>query len=589
MKLMSIRKKLASMLLGQQPGETPDMESEEIYPEAKSAETADIPDSSDSDVFDASREATLELPQEHPLHRLYNQCRQQTGYLPTPHICMDEEGAVPQAVIKKEKDRLKSALTSVCNARLKEATGVKHSAKEDLGTADAPPVLDALPFFFLSSDKLFAWVMVFPPMGGGKELTRDMLSISLMEHDISYGVDSRLVNRLDHDKRRYFSLYLIAKGKPAFDGKNGNIVDNFPRVVERVLKADEHDQVDYMALNLIHNVEKGQEICRLIKPTDGEPGRTVLDEEISAKGGKAVPLPKGRNTEISEDQTQLLASISGAVEFTGRFFQVKPVLNIEGDVDYSTGNLNFWGDVNINGSILSGFTVRATGSIHIGGVVEAGSIVEAGGDLVVAKGILGDGTTFVQSHRSIFAKFVENSTVSVRENLQADCIIGCTVYCGGEVTVQSGRGTIMSGRIWAAHRVRASVVGSKAECKTTIDLGGDPCKSFEREITQKEVNTLEMELEHLECQPDSPAKASLLRKTKIKLTTANIKLQQLEEFAQKEDEKKDEEDDERDIGRLECGLAYPGTKVRFGNIVYRLRQTSRHCIFTLVNDQIIMM
>jgi hypothetical protein len=71
MKLMSIRKKLASMLLGQQPGETPDMESEEIYPEAKSAETADIPDSSDSEVFDASREATLELPQEHPLHRVF--------------------------------------------------------------------------------------------------------------------------------------------------------------------------------------------------------------------------------------------------------------------------------------------------------------------------------------------------------------------------------------------------------------------------------------------------------------------------------------------------------------------------------------
>ena len=67
-------------------------------------------------------------------------------------------------------------------------------------------------------------------------------------------------------------------------------------------------RVDYTALNLIHNVKQGQEICRLIKPTEGEPGRTVLDTEIPAKSGKSVPLPKGRNTEISEDGTLLVAS-----------------------------------------------------------------------------------------------------------------------------------------------------------------------------------------------------------------------------------------------------------------------------------------
>ena len=36
----------------------------------------------------------------------------------------------------------------------------------------------------------------------------------------------------------------------------------------------------------------------------------MLDEEIPAKSGKSVPLPKGKNTEISEDGVQLLASIS---------------------------------------------------------------------------------------------------------------------------------------------------------------------------------------------------------------------------------------------------------------------------------------
>ena len=195
-------------------------------------------------------------------------------------------------------------------------------------------------------------------------------------------------------------------------------------------------------------MEGAQEICHLIKPTEGEPGRTVLDQEIPAKSGKNVPLPQGRNTEISEDGTQLLASIAGSVEFTGRSFQVKPVLEISGNVDFSTGDLDFLGDINICGNVLSGFTVRAMGNIHIAGVVEAGSTIEAGGDLAVVKGILGDGTTTVQVHRSIFSKYVENATISVRENLQTDCIIGSSIYCGGEVLVQSGRGVIMGGRVW---------------------------------------------------------------------------------------------------------------------------------------------
>ena len=89
-----------------------------------------------------------------------------------------------------------------------------------------------------------------------------------------------------------------------------------------------------------------------------------------------------------------------------------------GDVDFSTGYLNFLGDINIQGDVISGFTVRAMGSVHVGGVVEAGSTVEAGGDLIVVKGILGDGSTVIRSHRSLFSKYIENSTIYVRENLQ---------------------------------------------------------------------------------------------------------------------------------------------------------------------------
>lgn len=588
---MSIKKKITSLLF-RQTAETADSPAPPA-PEPVEEEIPEIPAGVPSQFV-------LELPAEHPLYRLYDQRRQEAGYLPAPRLCLDEEGSLPPETARTELARLQGLVTSACNARLKEAAGQNRSSpgkkrrkrgeegqEEREMPEEGPPALDALPWLFLSADKLLAWLLVFPPIGGGEELSRDMLCQALAEGEISFGVDTQVVDRIAHGDRKYFHLYLVARGKPAFNGKNGNIVDNFPRVIERTLEADEFDQVDYTALNLIRNVERGQEICRLIKPTEGEPGCSVLGEEIPAKSGKDVPLLKGRNTEISEDGTQLLAAIAGSVDFTGRCFQVNPVLEIAGDVDFSTGSLNFMGDINIRGSVLSGFSVRAMGNIRVAGVVEAGSTVEAGGDLVVVKGILGDGTTTVQVSRNLFSKYVENAVISVREDLQTDCIIGSSIYCGGEVVVQSGRGSIMGGRVWAARGVRANAVGSQSECKTSIVLGGRPCDSFGREVAHREVNDLEMELERLSCQPESPVRSSLLSKTKLKLMTAEMKLRQLEERAILEDSGR--RDREEACGRLECAVAHPGTKIRIGGEVLRLQHTERRCVITMVQGEIVVM
>ncbi len=592
---MSLKDKLTTFLFGSAPEED---SNEEVRTEQDYIEEAVLP----LPIPDDSNPALLELPSEHPIHRIYDLRRKEAGYLPTPRLCLDNDGILPDDLVQREKNRLRTALISMCAARLKQTRGKKQNKKDKKNKEDAaekenkkakenknesenePVDLDALPSFFLSADKLYAWMIVFPPVGQGRELSREILYRALEERGITYGVDKNLINRISRDEEKYFHLFLIAKGKAAFDGTNGNIVDYFPRVITRVLEIDEFDRVDYTALNLIHNVKQGEEICRLIKPTEGEPGRTVLDEEIPAKSGKSVPLPKGRNTEISEDGTLLLASITGDVEFTGRSFQVKPVLDIPGNVDFSTGNINFLGDVNIHGDVLNGFTVRAMGNIQIAGVIETGSIVEAGGDLIVVKGILGDGNAVIRAHRSLFSKYIENSTIYVRENLQTDCIINSQVYSDGEVVVRSGRGCIIGGRIWAAKKISAMAVGARSECKTAVSLGGLPCTNFERELVQRELVLLQTEIETLEPQIDSSSKSSLLDKARLRLTAAELKLKQLES------ELKDIKlitDEKANNGRLECSIAYPGTEISFGDESLRLRQEYRQCVATLVRGEIL--
>ena len=574
---MSIREKVAAWLFGAKKKDETD---EEVPQETYHIEKTPANGTAVTSYFE---ESVVELTEGHPIYQLYDLRRKEAGYLPPLKLLLDAEGVLPPEVVRRESQRVKTFLANTCAARFKEInqSGGKKKKEEE---EEEPPALDALPCFFLSADRLYAWVLVLPPVRKGAELARGPLYEAIAEEGLAFGVDTGLVDRLSHDDRRYFNLFLLAKGKPAFDGKNGNIVEHFPRTVERILQADEYNQVDYTALNLIHNVKQGEEICRLIRPTEGEPGCTVLGEEIPAKGGQEVPLPKGRNTEISEDGLSLVASIAGHVEFAGKSFQVKPVMDIPGDVDYSTGDIDFLGDVNIAGDVLSGFSVRAMGNVHVDGALETGCSVETGGDLVVVKGILGSGETVVRSRRSVFSKYIENATIQVQENLQTDCIINGNIYCDGEVQVRSGRGTIMGGRIWAAKKVSANIIGAPSECRNMVVLGGAPCAHFEQEQLRKEMNELEIELERLECQPNSQARASLLQKAQARIAVAEMKLKHLNGNMTVEVDPY-----ALDTGRLECGIAYAGTEISFENEVVRLRHTTRQCTATVINGEIVMM
>ena len=502
-------------------------------------------------------ESFLQLPSEHAINRLAGIYSAQRRNAPPPEFRLRApEELLPPGELSREIGRLKLTLTTTGAKRLDAARPKKEK--------DAPqPELDAQAVVFLPHNLLTAWIFVYPPVGGGREVDRELLSQALREAGVSFGVEEKLLDDIPKDRGRYFRLYLIARGAPPVNGRDGSVVDLFPRKVEREYKVNERGQVDYTALNLVQNAEEGEVICRIIPPTEGTEGRSVLGDVLPAKNGRAASVPKGRNTALNEDGTALVASKTGHVEFTGRSFEIKPLLEIGGNVDFSTGNINFLGDIHIHGDVCSGFTVRAMGSITVDGVVEASS-VEAGGDLIVVKGVQGNDQAVIRSQRSVFVKYLENCSVYARGNLQADCIINCEVYSDGSVQVRSGRGTIIGGRIRAAREVSASIVGSKSEIPTFIDLGGQPCEDFEKGLLIKELKELEAALEKTELQPESPHKLKTLSTTRMKISVNKNKLKLFDKNGQDA-----AEDQEEPSGRLEFGVAYPGAEVIIGPAIYR--------------------
>ena len=109
---MSIKDKLTALLRGQQPsGKPPDVEA---YEDLASI-PQQAPEPSGPGIFNQS---LLELSAEHQIYRLYNQRRQESGYLPAPRLCLDEDGALPPEMVHRELGRLRTVLTKACSASI---------------------------------------------------------------------------------------------------------------------------------------------------------------------------------------------------------------------------------------------------------------------------------------------------------------------------------------------------------------------------------------------------------------------------------------------------------------------------------------
>lgn len=565
---MEFRNSFLSRLFGSKP-EKPEESEEE-------SELLDLPP--EEALPEKLEYHKLELPQGHSLLKLRSIYSEQSGWQPRPDLTLEGPGEPPLPAAEAEAEllRLKMLVNTSANGRFE----LLRTQSREAGEFSLPD-LDAQVTVFLSKDGLSAWLLIYPPVGDGRQVEWSDLDRALAEQEVCWGVDEELMNAVPQDPERYFRLIRVARGTAAVDGTDGRIVDLFPRAEERKLTVDENNRVDYTDLHFIHNVEKEGVICRIIPPTDGIPGKTVQGREVPAKNGRPASVPKGRNTALSEDGRALVATITGHVEFTGRSFQVKPVLEIPGNVDFSVGNINFLGDVCIHGDICSGFSVRAMGTITVDGVVEA-CTVEAGRDLIVARGVQGDDQAVIRAQRSIFAKYLENSCIYTKMDLETECIINCEIYCGGAVTVRTGHQSIIGGKIHAAHEVSAGVIGSRVGNRTDIVLGGQPCEAFDYDQLTREIQELEETMERTERQPDSPSKVSHMGKLRMQLTLSRGKLNEIN----KERLLQSTEPQDPGIRRMTCNTIFPGAVLTIDNVTHHFNDRLSPCVATLRGDEI---
>lgn len=367
----------------------------------------------------------------------------------------------------KDNDRIKDINFDA----IKEAVRLSDGTPIRIGEYHIEPITDLL-LVEITDDELKAYLTILYPPEGGKVITIKNILEELAKQKVVYGVqEEKLAQVL---KREEFNkVFVVAEGLPPKNGEDAKITFKFKKEKEYNLE-EVGGRVNFKEMSPINIVKEDEIIAVKTPPTAGKPGITVTGKLIPAQPGKDIPFPKGKNIEVSPDGLELRATTSGLIVFDKDRINIEPVYKIDGDVDYSTGNIDFPGTVIINGDVLGGFKVKAAGDVIVNGCVENAHI-EAKGDIRIGSGVLGKNEAYLFALGSISAKYIEHSTIDAhRDVVVSESIIHSYVNAKHKVLVNGRLGVILGGRIRAGLEIQAKVVGSWTEVPTELEVGVDP-------------------------------------------------------------------------------------------------------------------
>lgn len=440
-----------------------------------------------------------------------------------------------------------------------------------------------------SKEKLKAWLFVFPPSNGGEDVTKSAIKEMLAQEGILYGIQDDMIRKLC-EERLYFKVIEVAIGMAAVDGKDGEVIDCFPRETKLEIKEDENGIVDYKSMNLIRNVSRGDTICTIIQPTEAINGTDITGKKLLGKQGNPPYIQKSTGIELSEDGAALIASLDGQLTVKDDKFVVEKLLQIDGDVDSSTGNIDFNGDVTVQGDVREGFLLKAKGNIIVKGMVED-TVIISGGSIIIEKGMNGNGKGSLDAQGDVKCKFIENCVVNAGGSVYAGSIICSNVCCNGELVVTTGKGVIIGGSCTVHKLLEARVIGSKSNRSTTIVIGNTPIMINKKLELETQLKNLQAEIESINKDMAfadaggrvSRDKQAFINQVKLKRPLLLMQEKQLV----RQIEKLSEEMKDVSESRIKCGTIYPPTKLVIGKEKMIVEEVHNRCNIYYSNGSIV--
>lgn len=436
----------------------------------------------------------------------------------------------------------------------------------------------------ISPDKMSAVARFYPNSNAGGSLRSEDIVNDLYHKGIKKGIDDNEIARFISEKH-YCTDYILAKGKPPVQGTDAYVEYFFNTDPNTKPALNEDGTVDFFNLNVISKCEKGTKLATLHDEVPGEDGYNVLGERLTPRTVTKTRLRYGRNITLSDDQHTIYSDVDGHVSITDDLVMVTNVYEVN-DVDTTTGNIEYSGNVRVLGNIKAGFAVQADGNVEVRGVVE-GALVEAGGDVIIMRGMNGMGKGMIIAGGNVISKFIENSNVRAKGYVHSEAILHSTVTAGSDVEVTGKKGFITGGSVHSMGTVSAKVIGSTMGVGTEIEVGVDP--TITDRINQLTKITAENRKKIAQIEPVLVTLTQKLKKDGTLSTDQMTYFNQLRTVYQslKPQQQKDEEELDRLTEEMEnmntdsivkvSEFAYPGTTIKIGDVSINLNSNVQHC------------
>ncbi|MDF2565108.1 MAG: hypothetical protein K0Q53_1503 [Massilibacillus sp.] len=410
--------------------------------------------------------------------------------------------------------------------------------------------------------------------------TISQLADKLRDAGVVYGIDDCILATLT--ETRFAQNIVCARGIEPRNGEKAYLKYYFDADSQGRPEEQEDGRVDFKETNSFLCVEEAKLLVEKVPATPGVSGIDVFGKEILPKPGKDIPMPVGKNT-ICVDNWRLYAAIDGHLHvFLDKRINVIPIIVIEGDVDYNTGNIDFKGSVIVKGTVQPDFCVKAGGNVEVcgnicGGTVEANSII-------VRNGIQGMSRGVIKARERLVVGFIENATVYADEDvIVSDFIMNSNVFAGSRVIIEGRRGLIRGGRISAGQVIRAATVGNKSGVTTELEVSINPFLKDELLKLRSEIQKDETLYEELDRSISFIRKQGVERLVAVKRERYKKNEAEFQALPERIEENRQRITNIENLlrllksGRIRVSdFIYPGTKISIGSSTKTLKDTLKY-------------
>ena len=333
-----------------------------------------------------------------------------------------------------------------------------------------------------------AAVMSLTPPRGGKAAAKEDVIRALADAGVVFGIDETAIRQ--GCELGSCNGISVASGALPQNGHDTVFEELIPQTANREPKLDENGLIDYREHGSITVVQPGAPLMRRSPATAGVDGHTVRGRILAPRAGRDAPFATQlAGAQVASDDANLLqASVTGQPIRVKCGVIVESILRVT-EVNMGTGNIHFDGSVHVDGDVVQGMKIGASGDIVVGGMVDGG-LLDAGGNIQIAGGVIAH--AHLRAGGSVTARFAEGvhiyaGTVIALHDMALECELQSLnqIIIGAE---SPQRGRLIGGSSTAMMLISVPVLGSAKGGITKIVLGSNPELDAKLEALQRRID-----------------------------------------------------------------------------------------------------